>query len=1022
MELDEIKQYSHKIKKIHITNDNYISEQRTVTMKITLDDVKDNEIIRFSEQKYSNWFVHQSQDNDYFLEIPNKINNTITIYAHYFPISLYDYLEEQQIFSIYDWSELIEEIPISQYHNESYDIIDGETIIDENRMLSDNNKLHINNDIYTITYNGTTIGDTTYYIRNNKLIINGYTYNKIINKNGYEHTLDENDNLIVHSTLTNSINGFKDPNYKNYTKLVNDNNISNSTEKGYFPLSSRYRGYIYTDAPNINVNPSPYWINNNQISLLDCNRQNQLPYWEAKIHKNGLSPLIADTQDDEYYPINVYLNYQYLPSSTEYHQHYFGFEPAIATNKTFTILNGENLTTINKQFGQESTYRIINNGNPFDDTHAITINHNHTIPVNLKDATPNKDNNGNNTCEWTYNSCYGYYIYTPNGEGHVAINVELEENEPYQLQYFIYIPSDSTVENDSCIVYIEHRDENDNISIDELKQDVKDILLKQDKILRDQWIYHEISFKAKQNNRIIIKGAQHKNSKDKVFFTHFKLVKMNEYSPTLKYNDTGLYITEQDQWTVKSVSEQYDECVDTKLTDVPLWEQHNTLPTPIKDIKIIFNDDFDILYDEITSELSWISGLQNCIFKFSPYDEYIDNNGQLQWQTNDNEISLMYDKINNTIVNNNTDNANTSTGQFTLYRKQVKVFTTGANNSFTLILQNSEGERVTEGQIQCDIVKTVADTNPDTKIMALGTVEPDSNGQVSYTNLNFKNLHPDNTTYFLRIIYTHPCIDKNIIDFKTLVFESEYRNMNAYMLIDNESILCASSEYNNSYILHQTNATDRSIKTVEQLPLRIDTHIYNQMNTPITEGYCELSIDDELIQSTIIDANGVADFYIDFNDIYGAVNGNYNDITHQTIKIEYFNKYYESINYIYFDIIYDFDDGYDARPAIPIHLYSISDDSLMNLNTPTYQMNSHDDVFILNIDTEGLSNFSITIETDSGDIQKTNILNPDDIFILIGEYNNKTTDTYTITTDNIQPNDKTGLYRKNKRSFTVIWN
>lgn len=1062
MELDDIKQYSHKMKKIHITNQNKASQYTTVTIKITLDDVKDNEIIRFSANEYSDWFVHQSVDNDFFLEIPNKKETVITIYAHYFPSALYDYLEEQQIFSIYDWNELVEDMPISQYHNESYSISEDEdTFIDDNRYLDSNNILHVDGKEYTIDNNGTVVNGITYYIRNNKLILNGYTYNKAINKEGYKHVIEDG-KLVVRSLLEGSINKYKDPNYKNYTQLIDDNTVSNSTEPGYFPLSSRYRGNKYNIAPKINKNPLAYWKNSTESFVANCNRAQAPPYWEAKIHKNGLSPLIAEYQNGQYVPINVFLNYQYLPTSTEYHQHYFGFEPKNTSsddgrwentpNNIFTVLDGENLTTINKQFGQESTYRIINQGNPFDDSHEMTIEHDKVIPINLNDGVPSRDENGDYTCYWDYNKCYKYYVYTPNGEGHVTIGLELEEDEPYKLQYFMYIPSESIVEDDSCTVRVEHRDADNNIyAIDELSEDIKDILLQQDKVLRDQWIYHEIDFKAESNNRIVIKGPQHKKesktvtpvngrtynkqehetiSDDKVYFVNFRLIKMGEYSPTLKYNETGLFLVEKDKYTLKSTSEQYNDCVSTETKDnfLPLWENKNNLPTPVTDVYFTFDDDFDILYDEITSELSWTADIEDCVFSFLPYNEYADadiHNGELSWETDDDEISLIYNSIEDNISN----------GELSLYRRQTKTFTTGANNSFTLMLQDSNGLKVTDGKVQCDIVKTVADLPKNSfsswwqypTIMSLGTVEPNQNGEVSFRNLNFKKLKPsdDEVTYFLRAIYTHPCIDKSIVDFKPLLFEKEHRNMTAYMYLNDTPVFCASSSYQDyHYQLNETDASTRQISSVEQLPIRIDTYIHNQLGNEVTEGYCELSINDKVVQSTIVDITGTADFYIDFDDIYGneKPSNNYNYIDYQVIKIEYFNKYYESINFLYFDMVFDIESGYDTRPAVPIRLCTISDNNITALNTPVYQMTDNEEVFMLNIDTADFNNISITIQKDNGDTQTQNVTNSNDFLIFTDTYNNKTEEHYTIITDNLNVNDPNGKYRRNKKTFTVVWN
>lgn len=1090
MELDEIMQYSHKIKKIYIKNDNKASEFDSVIIKININDKKDNEIIRFSVQEYSEWLNHQQSDNDYFLEIPNKLESTLTLYAHYFPVALYDYLDEQQIFSIYDWSELVEEMPISQYHNQTYHINEGEATIDENTYLTDGNKLHINNETYTIEYNGTKIGDNIYYIRNGKLIINGYTYHKNVTSNQYDYALDNEDKLVVRSLLTNSIDKYKNPNYKNYTKLIEDNSISNATSKGHFPLSSRYRGYKYLNAPDINQNPLPYWSNTN-ASPLDCTRENDAPYWQAKIHKRGLSPLISDTQDGKYSPLNVYLNYEYLPSSTEYHQHYYGFEPKNpdnengmyekAPNNTFLVLDGENLTKINKQFGKESTYRIINQGNPFEsnNTNTMTVPHDKVIPINLNEGLPTRDSNDNYTCKWDYNTCYGYYVYTPNGAGHVAINVELEEDEIYKLQYYMYIPSESIVEDDSCTVTVEHRNENGVItSIDELPSNVKDILLRQDKILRDQWIYHEIDFKADQNNRICIKGPQHKKTDtvinkvdgstytkahyqtindDNVYFVNFRLIKMGEYSPTLKYTETGVYLVEQDKYALKSTSEQSNECVSTKTGSeyIPLWTDTDNLPTPIKDVYFVFDGDFDILYNDISSDLSWTSNIENCVFKFAPYDSY-KGVGKIQWETDDNEISLIYDtltKNNNIVTHSSTDNQQ---GRMELFRRQKKVFTTGANNSFTLLLQDSAGNKVTNGEVECAIVKTLADDGRysqddrerpcnDPSVMCLGKRQPDKYGEVTYTNLNFKNLQPsdEEVTYFLRITYTNPCYDRKIIHFKALLFEREHRNMNAYVNLSNEYIcndkpkisevtsyienhtkqlcnLCAISEYSKSshkYIQYQS---DFTIKEATQLPLRIDVNVYNQLGVSLKDdGYCELSINDEVKQSTIIDTNGVADFYIDYNDIYNGIPNN--NITEQVIKIEYFNKYYEPINFLYFTIKYDIAGGYDSRPAIPIKLYSISSNSLMVLNSPEYHMKNKDEIFMLNIDTEDNSNFSIGIILNGTEITRKEIYSSTDTFIITGKYNNRPRDEYIIYTDNLIGYETDGNYRRNQRKFYVVW-
>jgi hypothetical protein len=50
------------------------------------------------------------------------------------------------------------------------------------------------------------------------------------------------------------------------------------------------------------------------------------------------------------------------------------------------------------------------------------------------------------------------------------------------------------------------------------------------------------------------------------------------------------------------------------------------------------------------------------------------------------------------------------------------------------------------------------------------------------------------------------------------------------------------------------------------------------------------------------------------------------------------------------------------------------------------------------------------------------IIDKDNLFMLIIKYNNKKRETYTIITDNQTLNDSTGKYRRNTRSFTIVWN
>ena len=99
----------------------------------------------------------------------------------------------------------------------------------------------------------------------------------------------------------------------------------------------------------------------------------------------------------------------------------------------------------------------------------------------------------------------------------------------------------------------------------------------------------------------------------------------------------------------------------------------------------------------------------------------------------------------------------------------------------------------------------------------------------------------------------------------------------------------------------------------------------------------------------------------------------------------------------------------------------MSDNNVTALNTPVYQMTDNEEVFMLNIDTADFNNISVTIQKDNGDTQTQSVTNSNDFLIFTDTYNNKTEEHYTIITDNLNVNDPNGKYRKNKKTFTVVW-
>lgn len=386
MELSEIKQLTHKIVKINLKNENFYSIFDYITQKITLTNVRDDEVIRFSLEENSNFIQHQSFNNDYYIIIPNNLNSITEIYVHYFPSDLYEYEEDENISFNFDFTQLLQ-------------AEDGCTYI----TAADGHQ-------YPVVKTGT-----------------GYTM----------EAGDKKGSLIVRSLLDKSIDGYKNPNYKDVT-ATNINDKKDMTEQGYFPLSSRYRpSYKYfNEAPDLIDNP--HWTaSSTQESVCKAS-----PYWQVRINRDGLSRLIADREDGEYASIAVNLNYQYLPTSSRQHQHYYGFEDECPQTNDIYVLEGTHLDEVNENFNSD-TYRIIERHNPYDNSNTMHVDHECILPLELLTCTP-KD-------YITKNKCYDYYIYTAIGNEIPSIVKNLTEGEQYSLRYFIFVPSkvDTLVEEDN---------------------------------------------------------------------------------------------------------------------------------------------------------------------------------------------------------------------------------------------------------------------------------------------------------------------------------------------------------------------------------------------------------------------------------------------------------------------------------------------------------------------------------------------------------------------------------------------
>lgn len=1188
----EILEYTHKIVKITLTNNNTIATYPKATIKIHLEK-EQNETIRFSkvekpQRGHDDWLEHQSNGDDYFLRVDSIPSVTTYIYAHFFPASLYNYVESQEIFSIYDFADFFKDNPTDKYFNEEY-----------------------------------------------PLQIRSY---------GYEMMLGNENKPYIRSILDKSLTKYKDPNYKQYIKGDNENDTLHMTEQGRFPLSSRYRNSRYGIAPDFDKDILPHWQSkeaqysysnnptitstvynkdtytyNNINSLNDnnlynnasaCNkRQDLVPFWEAKIHRRGLSPLDTETEtfllnesnaedttsETKDTPINVFLNYQYLPTSTEYHQHYFGFEgrntykndvkvssdllPEVTRGydsqnnynklhaycnnikngtynqltqaKNFEILEGEGLDYINKQFGQSTTYRLINHGNPFDDRHTMSVKHENIIDLNLSDDKKMAQN-----CTWERNKCQKYWTLTPlaeNGEDSIVyFDKKLKADTPYVLKYYMYIPAQAYVEDsselrnyetmneeaemaaDSCYVIVQNMVNGQAQTIGKLDKAFR----RQDKKLRHQWIYHEIPFfTLEADTRIIIKGPKHSvnqcytynkdngkvtikdnfTSEDKastelelhdcrndvIHFYSIQIAEMVEYSPTIKYTNNGLYIVEEGehldekgkmvrggQYAQKPLSDvKKNNCTETPLStnDIPKWENKNNLPIPSTDIYISFAGDFEIHFNELTTEITWTTGFD---FNFKDYSQTFDVT--LAWESLTDSIKLQYPELLENLTEaeyqskkyeeecdgsihkdrtHDLDN-NIYQGRWSLYREHFTTFTNGINNEFTLKLQDAYGNPITNGTVECAIFNA-KDEQADCAdaLKCLSTKQPNEYGEIKYQNLNFRafKVTSDTNKYWLRIKYENPCYPDTIIKWKELIFIQEHANMivfanrclnngfntkvcNSLNDITNNNNCCKyctssyydneTDEYQSTFIIKNTSHINvngpkqYNIQTVEELPLRLDVMIRSEPTNEhpegniLNEGYCELSINDKIIQTTYVDDNGIADFYLDSNDLPAGIN---------VVKIEYFKqKNYETTNFAYF-VIYCNPNTYDTREAVPITIRTIYD-SVENINEQTqdntYRIKDINDLLLIDVATEEHSNFSITIQKydDTTKRYKTtdvkNIYDDSNIdMIAIEKSDNDKINNYKIITDNIAVYNKDenswtykdGKYRRNQKIITVYW-
>lgn len=944
--------YNHKIKKITIHNKNTYSLMSEVITKITLTDATDNYTIRFSYN--GEWLHHQSFDNDYYVCVPNILKSDIEIIAHYFSADLYEYEEIQEIYSNYDFREL-------------YDFL--ETNQDQ----------------------GKTIGQT------------GEEYTIQKKNNNYDYNIDDAGRLTVQSKLDNSIDNHKNPNYKNY-----NSQDENKTEQGVFPLSSRYRTHTNTNAPNLNIKESIWNTTSDERD------------WEVRINRRGLSPLISNGVEDAQgniikdFPLNVYLDYEYAPTSTQYHQHFYGIEgekqigESEETKKYINILEGAQLNTINTKFGSKNNYRLINPEiNIYDDSRSMYVKHGEIIPIDFATFTPNIYEN-KTSCEWLKNKCHDFWSFKslledPSHSYCSKTVTNLQDGAWYSLKFFVYIPATISNEGDpfsvkvktNAVTYID--DDNYTEEVFTIEKE----FLEHDKKLKEEWIYHEIGFEATTDIIIEIHGPETLTEhEDNIFFTEMYLEKMPRYSPTIKYTQRGTYVLDTDDETNesnyirKSLSDK--TAAQEIINEDILWtpQLKNKLPSPFSEVFIKADNKYNVYYEKETTTL---------------YHEYIEG---------DNTSLIEYDKDSGWLKANSIMQYDKNTGDLSVEYKNVLKKIKGPNNQFIINFTTSNNTLLNEGSA----VATVCTKNRQPKKLEDNTIitlasKPVRNGKIVWNNIDLSALPVNNNDfYLLKVEYTNECSYKKKIEYIKFILEEE-KDYIQVAINNNDKIFIDPDEV---YVIDDP----------DMFPLQISAYISNQVNLITDNGYAELSIDDKLNQSTLMDIDGECDFYLDINDI---------GCGQHTIKIEYYRQYNKALAFIFFDINVT-EEGCDTRPRIPIIIKQLENSKTRTIADDEIISCDFNDCMLFDITTGSYDNFMIKIIKTHNDedtvMLKENVTtkNYSEFWFIdlpyedIPNNNNQMLHTpsieykYEIITDNMEDENGEKInndYRKYSRTFYV---
>lgn len=919
----------------------------------------------------------------------NDITNSMSETA-LFKVTIPDKKDNEIIIFSYD-KELTTAIPRTQKGNDYFLTIantTGITIIYAHFLMLDlyNYTEEEANDGAFVEYDLTSLQDSN------------------IHNVGYTSKSDKH--LKVTSKLPNSFTEIKDPNYKQYNI---DLDINGKPLKDRFPVASRYsQKNKQIIAPDIKQTPTATFTRSDNDITSE---------WEARIYYKDIGDIIPQDTDNIQHPVNVFLNYEYLPSSTEYHQHFYGFEGGAQTeNKDINIFEGDNLETINKAFlgdnDENYTYRLINWGNKSDNKNAKYVSH-YIPPIYPTESTEPIIYNDN--CDWIKNDCDDYYIYTAltntADRGVYFSSFELKSNTSYILKYYIYIPQDiKDDELTDCYIEIQ---EIDRTKSEQTSWSIDNIFNKQDKFLTDRWVYHEVPFQTSTSeHRLYIRG--HTDIGKSIYFANIEIQEIVQYSPTIKYTNQGVFVVEGNE----SVGKPNSDYETNTFTNIPFQSPKITETTepvePYNQVNIHIADDFGVEYNKQTKSLYYYPTEDHHISYIKEYNQdtneeewnlYIDNN-----MNNEDEtlLSLDYDE----------QEGEEKGKYFTINYQPKETFTYGTNNNIKLIVENEHKKSIGNGFVECAITANTNEEddikNGSNSLKYLGKqyVQPD--GSIEYNRLDFTNLYDSsNNIFYLRIDYTHPCFDTTSHTFKRIYIVDENITM---------TIKADETEVNNK--------TTYEVHHIEEFPLKITANIKTGPNTKADWGYCELSIDDEVRQTSYVNSDGIAEFYLNKNTD--------NLTTSQIIKIEYYRKYNAVRAYDFFNLTLAND--FEGKDAVPIRFNYLNND--INKQISNNIDIEKDDCLLINIDTSDSKyrNYSIRIYKEKNNNKEyipfnngnnyINITSSSDENIVIGDYAEETANNikYCIVTDSLigNINDEDIAYNNNKyrqyeKCITINW-